>query len=129
MNKPILVAATVLGFIAVGLGAFAAHGLKNLISPESISTFETGVRYQIYYAILLLFVGGTSYIRKKSKTLIFYLSLFGVILFSGSIYGLATNELTLFDFKNIALATPIGGFLLISVWVVLFLNFIKSKTA
>lgn len=129
MNKKILILAAILGFIAVALGAFAAHGLKAVISQESISTFETGVRYQMYYAILLLFVGSTDLVSFKSKKAIFYLSLFGILFFSGSIYGLATNELSGFDFKSIALITPIGGLLLIGVWVVLLIEFIKSKTA
>lgn len=128
MNKKILIAASILGIISIILGAFGAHGLKELISVESIQTFETGVRYQMYHAILLLFVGNSSYITKKTKRLVFYFILIGVIFFSGSIYGLATNILTAFNFKTIAFITPIGGLLLILAWGFLLVDFLKIKS-
>ncbi len=104
--------------LSVVFGAFGAHGLKSLISEGSLQTFETGVRYQMYHALVLLFVGIASFISAKNKKIIYYLILVGILFFSGSIYGLATNELTNFDFKAIALITPIGGLLLILSWVV-----------
>jgi uncharacterized membrane protein YgdD (TMEM256/DUF423 family) len=125
-NKTLLIAASFLGLISVILGAFGAHGLKALISLESLQTFETGVKYQMYHALLLLFVGGTTLISIKIKKVIFYLLVIGLLLFSGSIYGLATNELTGFDFKSIAFITPIGGLLLILAWLVLIFNFIRK---
>jgi uncharacterized membrane protein YgdD (TMEM256/DUF423 family) len=76
---------------------------------------------------LLLFVGNSSKISSKSKYWIFILILIGVILFSGSIYGLSTNELTGFDFKSIGFITPIGGLLLICSWLVMLLGFLKLK--
>jgi uncharacterized membrane protein YgdD (TMEM256/DUF423 family) len=120
--------ASFLGFSGIILGAFAAHGLKELISMESVQTFETGVRYQMYHALFLLFVGSTTYIKDKTKKLIFYFAVMGWVLFSGSIYGLATNLLTNFDFKTIAFATPIGGLCLIIAWILLFVNFIKMDS-
>jgi len=116
-----------LGILSIVLGAFAAHGLKSLISAEMIDTFETGVKYQMYHAILLLFVGSTTLVTQKAKKTIFYLVLVGVLFFSGSIYGLATNVLSSFDFKSIGFITPIGGLLLILSWVVLLINFLKLK--
>ena len=127
MNKKILITASVLGMLSVIFGAFGAHGLKALISGESLQSFETGVRYQMYHALLLLFIGIASFVSRKNKKIIFYLILIGIIFFSGSIYGLATNELTSFDFKTIALITPLGGLLLILSWVVLLISVIKSK--
>ncbi len=127
MNKKILITAAILGLLSVVLGAFGAHGLKALISEQSIQSFETGVRYQMYHSIVLLFVGVASFISIKKKKIIFYLILFGLIFFSGSIYGLATNDLTSFNFKSIALITPIGGLLLIISWVVLLVSAIKFK--
>lgn len=127
MNKTILILASILGFTAIVLGAFGAHGLKDLISEESIQTFETGVRYQMYHALLLLFVGTTTFVTEKIKKLIFYFVLIGWFLFSGSIYGLATNLLTNFDFKTIAFVTPIGGLCLIVSWFFLFMNFVRMK--
>ena len=128
MNKTILITASILGIIAIVLGAFGAHGLKALIAIESIQTFETGVRYQMYHAIFLLFIGGNASVRPKAKKAIYYLTLFGVLLFSGSIYLLATNTLSSFDFKTIGFVTPIGGLLLITAWIVLLVNFIKIKS-
>ncbi len=128
MNKKILVTATLLGVTSVILGAFGTHGLKELISVEAQQSFETGVRYQMYHAILLLFVGSTSIIQPKFKKTIYYFTLIGLLFFSGSIYGLATNILTSFDFKSIAFITPIGGLLLILSWGMLFVNFLKMKS-
>ncbi len=128
MNKTILVTAAILGIISIVLGAFAAHGLKELITIEAQKTFETGVRYQMYHAILLLFVGSTTLISTKAKRIIYYLVIIGLIFFSGSIYGLATNALSGFDFKNIGFITPIGGMLLIVSWLILLINFLRIKS-
>ena len=128
MNKKILITAAILGLLSVVLGAFGAHSLKALISIESLQTFETGIRYQMYHAILLLFVDSTDLIQRKTKKTIFYLIIFGILFFSGSIYGLSTNSLTNFDFKTIGFITPIGGLLLIISWMLLLINFIKMKS-
>ncbi|RBN49726.1 DUF423 domain-containing protein [Flavobacterium psychrolimnae] len=128
MNKKILSTATILGMIAIILGAFGAHALKKVLSVEQLVTFETGVRYQMYHALFLLFVGLMNDITPKIKKTIYFLVLTGVILFSGSIYLLATNDLTSFDFKTIGFLTPIGGLLLILGWGVLLLSFINNKS-
>jgi uncharacterized membrane protein YgdD (TMEM256/DUF423 family) len=128
MDKKIFIAAALLGAIGIVFGAFGAHGLKELITVEAQQTFETGVRYQMYHTFFLLFVGSVSFIQQKIKKILFYLTVVGVILFSGSIYGLATNELTAFDFKSIALMTPIGGLLLILSWLLLFIEFLRIRS-
>ena len=122
MNKKILSTATILGMIAIILGAFGAHALKKVLSVEQLVTFETGVRYQMYHALFLLFIGLMKNISLKAKKTIYFLVVFGILLFSGSIYLLATNDLTSFDFKVIGFITPIGGLLLIVAWVILFIN-------
>lgn len=127
MNKKLLITGSVLGIISIVLGAFASHGLENLVTKDAIETFQVGVRYQMYHALLLLFVGNSSKISSKSKYWIFILILIGVILFSGSIYGLSTNELTGFNFKSIGFITPIGGILLICSWLIMLLGFLKLK--
>lgn len=127
MNKKLLLLGTILGLLSVVLGAFGAHGLKALVSADAVQSYETGVRYQMYHALLLLVIGSHSFVTQKSKTIIFYLVLSGILLFSGSIYGLATNTLTAFNFKSIAFVTPIGGLLLILSWLVLLINILKIK--
>ncbi|TXE09016.1 DUF423 domain-containing protein [Gelidibacter salicanalis] len=127
MNRTILITAAALGIIAIALGAFGAHGLKQLISVEAQQTFETGVRYQMYHALLLLFVGSTTLIKAKSKTIIYYLVVVGVLFFSGSIYGLATMDVTNINFKSIGFITPLGGLLLLTAWVIMMVGFFKEK--
>lgn len=127
MNRKLLILGSVIGVIGVVLGAFAAHGLGRLISEQQQATFETGVRYQMYHALVLLFIGSSAVISAKSKKLLFYLILIGLLFFSGSIYGLATDELTNFNFKSIGFITPIGGLLLIVSWIIMLLEFIKIK--
>jgi uncharacterized membrane protein YgdD (TMEM256/DUF423 family) len=127
MDKKIISTGAIFGMLAIILGAFGAHALKKVLSLEQLSTFETGVRYQMYQALFLLFVGLMTDLSQKTKKTIYYLVLFGVILFSGSIYLLATNTLTSFDFKVIGFVTPIGGLLLILAWGILFWNIIKKK--
>ena len=127
MNKKLLVTGTILGILAIVLGAFAAHGLKALVDQDAVKSFETGVRYQMYHAFLLLLLGSTSFISKRTKPLILILVITGLIMFSGSIYGLATNELSSFDFKSIAFVTPIGGLILIAAWVVMLIDMLKIK--
>jgi len=128
MNKKILITAALLGLIAIVLGAFGAHGLKELISVEAQQTFETGVRYQMYQAFFLLFVGSVSFIQQRIKKILYYLTIVGVILFSGSIYSLATNDLTVFDFNQIAMLTPFGGLCIIVSWGLLIVNLIKKNS-
>ncbi|MGO4822547.1 MULTISPECIES: DUF423 domain-containing protein [unclassified Flavobacterium] len=128
MNKKILTTATVLGGIAIIFGAFGAHALKKVLAPEQLITFETGVRYQMYHALFLLFVGLLTNLSEKAKKTIHNLVLSGVILFSGTIYLLATNALTSFDFKTIGFVTPIGGALLIAAWLVLLFQNLKKKS-
>ena len=127
MNRMILITASLIGVLSIIIGAFGAHGLKALISLEAQATFETGVRYQMYHALFLLFVGSTDLIKPKSKKTIFYFTVLGILFFSGSIYGLATNVLTSFNFKAIGFITPIGGLLFVFACMILFANFIKKK--
>ena len=128
MNKTILCTGAILGLLAVVTGAFGAHSLKELISADALQTFETGVKYQMYHALLLLFTGGTTYVGASRKKVIYLLILVGVILFSGSIYGLSTNALWGFDFRKIGMITPIGGSLLIVAWSILFWSLVRSKS-
>jgi len=128
MDKKIISTGAVFGMLAIILGAFGAHALKKVLSIEELSTFETGVRYQMYHALFLLFIGITDTISQKTKKTIYYLVVFGVLFFSGSIYLLATNGLTTFDFKIIGFVTPVGGLLLILAWGALLMNYFSKKS-
>jgi uncharacterized membrane protein YgdD (TMEM256/DUF423 family) len=128
MERKIVQIASILGMLAIILGAFGAHALKKVLTVEQLATFETGVKYQMYHALFLLFVGLSTQVSALAKKRIFYFILFGVLFFSGSIYLLATNDLTSFDFKVIGFVTPIGGLLLILGWLCLFVDFINKKS-
>lgn len=117
MEKKILIVALLLGAIAIVLGAFAAHGLKNKLDVSMLQSFETGVKYQMYQALFLLFVASTTYFPDSVKKQVFYLIVAGVLFFSGSIYLLSTQALTQINFKKFGFITPIGGLLLIVGWL------------
>ena len=127
MDKKLIATGAIFGMIAIILGAFGAHALKKMLSMEELSTFETGVRYQMYHALFLIFIGIINELSQKAKKIIYNLVVFGVLLFSGSIYLLATNSLTSFDFKVIGFITPIGGLLLILAWGVLLFHTLMKK--
>ena len=65
MDKRILLVAAILGVTAIILGAFGAHGLKKVLSVEQLATFEVGVRYQMYHALFLLFIGTFTFLGEK----------------------------------------------------------------
>ncbi len=127
MNKKILISAAILAIIAIVLGAFGAHKLKELLTEQSLSSFETGVRYQMYHVFLLLFIGHYHGISETIKKKVYYIVLVGVLFFSGSIYLLSTSSITGVDFSFIGVVTPIGGLLLIASWALLLRSFINIK--
>jgi len=128
MERKIILTATLFGVIAIILGAFGAHALKETLTPEQLTSFETGVRYQMYHAFFLFFVASRKELSLKTLKVIYNLVLAGVLLFSGSIYLLTTKNITTIDFKIIGFVTPIGGLLLIFAWLVLFTTFFKKKS-
>ena len=127
MERKIAGTAAILGGISILLGAFGAHALKKHLNLTELNTFETGVRYQMYHALFLLYISQTKAITEKTKNMVYNLVLLGTLLFSGSIYLLATNNLTLFNFKTIGFVTPIGGFMLILAWFIVFFQLLKKK--
>ena len=119
MNKTILATGALFGILAVVLGALGAHALKTVLSDASLESFRTGVAYQMYHALFLLFLGSTSYLNDREKRPVYLLILAGVLCFSFSIYGLTTGPLAGLDFSPIAWITPLGGVLLISGWLLM----------
>lgn len=127
MDKKILLAAAILGITAIILGAFGAHALKKLLTETQLQSFEVGVRYQMYHALFLLVIGAFTFLNEKERLVIFWLTIVGVLFFSGSIYLLATNGITNLKTKFLGPITPIGGLLLISVWSYLFYAIFSKK--
>ena len=127
MNRKIFLWACVTGGLGVVFGAFAAHGLKPMISNEAFQSLNTGIRYQMYHTFLLFLIAIISEIKPHQKSILFKVILTGVVLFSGSIFLLATNKLTSFNFKVIGFITPIGGLFLIASWILLFTYFFRIK--
>ena len=116
-NKNIVVTASILAAITIAIGAFGAHGLKQLVNAEAVATFETGVRYQMYHCLALLVVGFAAPISSATKKWTFRFFLFGIIFFSGSIYLLALKEVLPFSVSFLGPITPIGGLFFIVGWL------------
>ena len=127
MNIKIFKTASFFGLLAIIFGAFGAHSLKQLLSVDQLNSFETGVKYQMYHALFLLLIGVNNHVEIKTKKIIYWLVVIGILFFSGSIYLLSTMSISNINFKPIGFMTPIGGLLLILGWSLLFLHFIKKK--
>jgi uncharacterized membrane protein YgdD (TMEM256/DUF423 family) len=122
MNKNILFLTAILGGLGVALGAFGAHGLKEILG-EQIKNWETAVKYQMIHVLAIFIVYNVKEIPIKSKNLISYLFLTGILFFSGSLYVITTGFI---DPKYIWFITPLGGLSFISGWILLALNFLKK---
>jgi uncharacterized membrane protein YgdD (TMEM256/DUF423 family) len=129
MHKSFLVWAAVLGALAVILGAFGAHKLKELVPPETVSTFQTGVTYQFYHVFALLATGilfaqlPGSQLEWAGRCFII-----GILLFSGSLYLMTILKMTgNVGLKGIGILTPIGGVFFIAGWICLLLGLLKLK--
>ncbi|MFT6826299.1 MAG: uncharacterized membrane protein YgdD (TMEM256/DUF423 family) [Patiriisocius sp.] len=126
-HKKIVISASVLAAVAITLGAFGAHGLKQLISVESLAIFETGVTYQMYHALALLALGLNAVVPSKTIRVVFRFFVFGILFFSGSLYFLALKSIMPFSVSFLGPVTPIGGLLLILGWARLIYGVLKKK--
>ena len=118
-----LIITSVLGALAIVLGAFGAHALKESLSATELLSFETAVRYQMYHVIVLLFVNtynGFSISQKNKISLSFFL---GILFFSGSIYAINLTSITA---KSIWFVTPLGGLFFIIGWILMITLFVKK---
>lgn len=129
MNKYFIQFAAYSAAIAVGLGAFAAHGLKKYFEPDLLQIFETGVKYQMYHSLALLATGilfqayPTKYLQRAGQLLIG-----GIILFSGSLYGLCFIKFHQLPALWVGAITPLGGLCFITGWILLALGLCKKTT-
>lgn len=127
MNKNVVIIAICIITVAIILGAFGAHSLKELISTEKLNTFEVGVKYQMYHGLGLLIIGLNAVKLKFPIRSLSLLMLLGTILFSGSIYLLSIQELFDTSLKFLGPVTPIGGSILIISWIIFLIKIIRSK--
>ena len=128
MNRRIILTASLFGAVAVMFGAFGAHSLKNVLSSDQLSSWNTGVQYQFYHTFALLFLSTFARFRTKLVDFAYLCFTLGVLLFSGSIYLMATKEITDIGFANIiGPITPLGGLFLIAGWMLLFLAALKNR--
>ncbi len=124
MKSIFLLLASLSAMTGVGLGAFGAHGLKNVLSPELLTVYQTGVTYQMWHALGLM---GISLVHQQSpeSKLIYWagwLMFMGIILFSGSLY-----LLVILNLKWIGIITPIGGVSFIMAWVLIAIFATKKQ--
>jgi uncharacterized membrane protein YgdD (TMEM256/DUF423 family) len=124
MHQRIIKLGALLAAFSVALGAFGAHGLKKFVEPEAVSTFETGVRYQMYHAIALLIVGILyRHYPVRTMRMSVWSFLLGIVLFSGSLYLLTALKATqTVGLSGIGMITPIGGIFLIIGWLLLLVG-------
>src|SRR5688572_3942397 len=129
MHKGFLAVGALLGGISVALGAFGAHGLKTIVPPDTVSTFQTGVQYQMYHGLALIAVA--IIFEKFPNNLVRWAGIsfcIGILLFSGSLYLLtflkATGKVGL---EGIGIITPFGGVFFILGWLLVFLGVVKRE--
>lgn len=123
MRKTFIRIGSLAMLLAVALGAFGAHRLKDLIAPERLENFETGVRYQFYHGLAIMAVGILFYFgKKKSLQYAGWFFTAGIALFSGSLYLLAFRDIFVLPLALIGPITPIGGTLFIAGWAMLFFS-------
>lgn len=127
MKKIVLLTAAVYGMTAVILGAFGAHLFKQYLDASRLASFETGVRYQMYNAIVLLVLGLFLKFETASEKNAAGCLMIGGFLFSVSIYFLSFADHWGVNLKFLGPVTPLGGLLMIIGWFLLFLYFIRNK--
>ncbi|WP_283641259.1 DUF423 domain-containing protein [Mesonia mobilis] len=119
-----LISGAVFGILAIVLGAFGAHALKKTFTEEQLASFETGVKYQMYHAILLLVIGLNFPLVNTIEHFMVFFVIAGVILFSFSIYGLCISSSRGKKIKILGPITPLGGLSLIIGWILMLVVFL-----
>lgn len=127
MNRTSVITGIVFIAIAIILGAFGAHALKEKLEPEQLSSFEVGVKYQMYHGLALLAIGLAASQIKFSLKLFNRMIIVGTIAFSLSIYFLALKDVIGIKLSFLGPITPLGGSVLIIAWIILLVQIIRSK--
>lgn len=126
MNKSVCITGVVLILITIILGAFGAHALKELLNVKELSSFETGARYSMYHGLAFLILG-LSAERLPKIVWVYRFLLAGIILFSGSLFLLATQSLLGLEMKFLGPVTPIGGIFLLTGWSILLISLARKS--
>ena len=122
MKEFILIIGGIYGALAVIFGAFGAHGLKKVLDAEQLKSFETGVKYQMYHALLLILAGVIFPFIGFSQNLMGWFIVIGVFLFSFSIYGLVLSSARGRKMSFLGPVTTLGGLLLVMGWILFTIN-------
>ncbi len=121
--KTFIIIGAINAFLAVALGAFGAHGLKDRLEPYYLDIWKTGVQYQMFHATALLMIG--ILMGKVASSTYFtwsgWLMLVGIIFFSGSLYLLSLTKVGV-----LGAITPIGGVCFLAGWVLLIIGTVKD---
>lgn len=124
MSVITLIFGSIFGFLAIVLGAFGAHLLKKKLNKDQLQSFETGIKYQMYHAIVLLILGYNLNDTLALDNYIVYCFIIGVVLFSFSIYGLVISTYKGKKMKFLGPITPLGGLFLTIGWLLLLYKYI-----
>lgn len=120
------VVGSLFGLLAVVFGAFGAHTLKKTLNNDQLKSFETGVKYQMYHAILLFVLSFNLNLDTSLQQYMIYCFIIGTLLFSFSIYLLVIGKAKGKRMKFLGPVTPLGGLLLVIGWGLLFYSFIAN---
>tara|TARA_B100000446_G_C10466605_1_gene310878 strand:- start:418 stop:813 length:396 start_codon:yes stop_codon:yes gene_type:complete len=121
-QQTFIITGALFGMLAIIFGAFGAHALKKILSEDQLKSFETGVKYQMYHAIVLVTLG---FNYQFSTTVMYWCFTLGTILFSFSIYGLVLSDAKGKKLRFLGPITPIGGLLFVVGWLLLILKAIN----
>lgn len=127
MKQIVLIIGGIYGMLSIILGAFGAHAFKNLVTPDKLDSFEVGVRYQMYHAIVLLIIGLFLNLETSIEKWTAWSIIIGTFLFSVSIYLLAFAEYWKINLKFLGPVTPLGGLFMIAGWALLIISFVKTR--
>lgn len=125
MKQIVLSFGAIYGGLSVVFGAFGAHALKGVLSPDKLQSFETGVKYQMYHALALLLVGFYFDFSTKIQNYMGWGFIVGTFLFSVSIYLLALSSIWSVSLRFLGPVTPLGGLLLITAWAMLLVSIVQ----
>jgi uncharacterized membrane protein YgdD (TMEM256/DUF423 family) len=114
-----IITGALFGMLAIIFGSFGAHALKKILSEDQLKSFETGVKYQMYHAIVLLVLG---FNFEFSTSAMYWCFTFGILLFSFSIYGLVLSDAKGKKLRFLGPITPIGGLLFVVGWLLIVLR-------